>query len=263
MSRTHTAMIAWSLALWCVLAPVRASAQRDSSDTSTRETAAYQLVRCRPARTAACLATRVELAPTSRVVPPANGSLVWRAMLGGVEMVGPEQRAASGATGGSLTPLFGAPVLPSTSLARTMLRGTLSLVSVDSGATSRIVASVPVLWRPPLIAMPLFVDVADSTSLPVAVREALASGEDPLGIRSIVALLLLTCGTLMVVFVPRFAWADVRETEEDLARQVAAARALLSTRELEELRGKAPREAKPRAPEDVTTESTTLPRPRK
>lgn len=238
------------------IAPVAAGAQ--STD------AAWRLVRCHPMRAAACLATRVVLTPSSRVARAATGLLTWRAALAGVGMVGPEQRDVNGATQSALTPVFGAPVLPSTSLARTTVRGELSLVtSTDSLAAPHTVMQLPVSWRPPLIALPLFAGVADSASLPDAVRDALAAGEDPPGIRGVVALLLVGCAGLLVLFVPRFAWQDYRETEEDLARQVAAARALLSTQELEELRGKAPREAKPRAPDESTTESTTLPRPRR
>jgi hypothetical protein len=114
---------------------------------------------------------------------------------------------------------------------------------------------VPAKWRPPLLALPAFVGVADSASLPAPVRDALATGADPAGIRALIAVLLLVSSVLMIMYVPRFAWTNHHESEEDLARQLAASRALLSTQELETLRGKAPREATPRDPEEPTKEA--------
>ncbi len=179
-----------------------------------------------------------------------------------IGMVGPEYLTPSGASPGGIVPVevapvFAAPVLPTSSLGRTTLRGSLTLMSRD-----RVAARALATWRPPLLTLPAFTGTATANALPAAVREAMAVGIEPAGIRLPLVLLMALTGLLLATFVPRFAWVDHRQNEEDLARQLAAARALLSTQELEQLRGKAPKEARPRKPEEPTQETAILPRSR-
>lgn len=148
------------------------------------------------------------------------------------------------------TAVFGVPMLPLSSLARAPLQRTLA---VQRGSAT--VARVNVSWHPPLFGAPLAYGVADSLTMPPALREALATGVDPAGVRSTIALLLAFVSLLLFVGVPRVVWFEQRETEEDLARQLAAARAVLSTQELEQWRGKAPQPGNPRHPEEPTRES--------
>ena len=245
--RARVTVVIGMLAMSALLqsaAPIPARAQ---AATTQAAAAHFRLVRCGPQREAACLAARVALSSRSAVGARFNGQL------GGVSMVGPEL-SLPGARAADFTPVFGAPVLPTSSLGRTSLHGALMVAT-----RSAPVAVLPATWRPPLLALPAFAGVADSASLPTAVRDALALGAEPPGIRSLLMLLVALSGVLLVAFVPRFAWVDHRQTEEDLAHQLAAARALLSTQELEQLRGSAPREARPRKPEDATKETVMPP----
>jgi hypothetical protein len=259
MTRTWQSAARFARAIVCGLACSVGAARVQGQAPATA--ARFRLVRCGPHRDAACVATRLTLSPAASVGAPANArtnahaNAQWSAQLAGVAMVGPEQRVVSGAQQPDITPVFGAPVLPTSSLARVALSGAITLTTND-----RVVVRVPVTWRPPLLALPAFVGVADTAALPDPVREALAAGAEPPGIRGLVALLLAIMAALLMVFVPRFAWPEHRESEEDLARQLAASRALLSTQELEQLRGKAPSEAKPRKPEEPTKETALLPR---
>jgi len=148
------------------------------------------------------------------------------------------------------TAVFSVPTLPLSSLARVPLQRVLA---VQRGSAT--VARVTVAWHPPLFGAPLAYGVADSLTMSAALREALATGIDPAGVRSVVALLLAFVSLLLFVGVPRVLWFEQRETEEDLARQLAAARAVLSTQELEQWRGKAPQPGNPRHPEEPTRES--------
>jgi hypothetical protein len=180
----------------------------------------------------------------------------WSGQLAGVRLVGPE-RVASGASRAqspmSVSPVFGAPVLQGSSLGRTTLQGTLTIVQ-----QTRVRARINTLWRPPVLALPAFSGVADSASLPDAVRDAVVSGAELPSARVPIALLLLLLAVLLVTFVPRFLWATHRETEEDLARQVAASRALLTAQELEQLRGTPPREGPARLPDEETRLTSRL-----
>lgn len=220
--------------------------------------ARFRLVRCTPNRDAACLASRLVLPPDGMIGGASGTSMPhWSAQLAGVGMIGADQTRISGATQPDITPVFGVPVLKAMSLGRTSLLGTISL-SAASGQTLRLRAA----WRPPLLSLPAFTGTADSASLPAPIRDALAVGGDSPRIRPLLLLVLSATGLLLLLYVPHFLWEEHRDSEEDLAQQVAAARALLSTQELEQLRGVAPREAKPRTPEEPTHESATLPRTR-
>lgn len=245
------------LAICAVLLSTGASQAQSLVGTDVTSPARFLLMRCGPQRDASCLASRIALSPDAAF--GGDGALApqWRARLGGVVMSGASQARVAGATQPDVTPLFGAPVLSATSLGRAVLLGTIEL-QTPAGPIIHLRAS----WRPPLLSLPAFSGTADSTSLPPAVREALSIGDEPSSVRPALLLVLALTALLMVVFVPRFLWTGDRESDEDLAQQVAAARALLSTQELEELRGTAPREGKPRKPEEPTHESVTLPRPR-
>lgn len=216
--------------------------------------ARFRLVRCGPRLAAACLVTRLALPPGATLGAAAGaGRPIWSATLGGVSMIGPEQPTVSGASQPDISPAFGAPVLPTSTLGRSSLRGTITLgSSAGPEAAAVSIVRVPATWRPPLLALPAFTGVADSSALPAPVREAIAAGAEPPGVRPLMLLVLVATGGLLVLFVPRFLWTVHRESEEDMARQVAAARALLSTQEFEQLRGRAPRESKPRTAEEAT-----------
>ncbi len=151
---------------------------------------------------------------------------------------------------GVQTAVFGVPTLPLSSLARAPLQ---RILAVQRGSAT--VARLNVSWQPPLFGAPLAFGVADSLTMSVALREALATGVDPAGVRSVIALLLAIVSLLLFVGVPRVLWFEQRETEDDLARQLAAARAVLSTQELEQWRGKPPQDGSPRHPEEPTRES--------
>ncbi len=148
------------------------------------------------------------------------------------------------------TAVFGVPTLPLSSLARAPLLRTLA---VQRGSAT--IARVNVSWHPPFFGAPIAYGVADSLTMSEALREALATGVDPAGVRSVIALLLAFVSLMLIVGIPRVLWFEQRETEEDLARQLAAARAVLSTQELEQWRGKAPQQGSPRHPEEPTRES--------
>lgn len=168
---------------------------------------------------------------------------------------GPQSRAAcvsvNFVVGDAIhTAVFGVPTLPLSSLARAPLQ---RMLAVQQGSAT--VARVNVSWHPPLFGAPIAYGVADSLTMSAALREALATGVDPAGVRSVIALLLAFVSLLLFVGVPRLLWFEQRETEEDLARQLAAARAVLSTQELEQWRGKAPQPGNPRHPEEPTRES--------
>ena len=223
-----------------------------SAVVAPQTVAQFRLVRCGPQLAAACIATKLLLSPSTTVGSVAGAvPMRWRAQLADVEMIGPTQSLVSGATQPDIMPVFGAPVLPASSLARAALSG---IVTLDAGNVA--VVRLRAVWRPPLLSLPAFVGVADSASLPAAVREALSAGVEPPGVRSLLALVLTLAGALLVAIAPRVLWPDDRESDEDMARQVAAARALLSTLELEQMRGKAPREGKARKSEEPTRDSS-------
>ena len=223
----------------------------------TTRAAIFRLVRCGPQRSAACLSSRLVLAPGVDIGGGKDSvTLQWSARLAGVRMIGPTQSAVSGATQPDITPVFGAPIVTGTALGRVALRGAVMLNAGDFTTVS-----VPATWRPPRLALPVFEGIADSASLSAPMRDALAAGGEPASVRPMMALVLALMGGLLIAFVPRFLWPVSRDSDEDLARQVVAARALLSTQELEELRGKAPREGKPRLPDEPTHESAIQPRP--
>ena len=243
---------------WCVA--VAASSTLAAWTPLTGQSAAieppisaqFRLVRCGPQLAAACLSTRLLLSPNTIVGSgPEAAPMRWSAQLAGVDMIGPTQSLVSGATQPDITPVFGAPVFPASSLARAALSGIVTL-DAPSGAVVRVRA----VWRPPLLSLPAFFGIADSASLPEAVREALSAGVEPPGVRSLLAVVLMLAAVLLVAIVPRFLWPDYRESDEDMARQVAAARALLSTQELEQMRANAPREGKARKPEEQTRVSS-------
>jgi hypothetical protein len=241
--------------LWCAITlPVDA---QSIPGRDTARGAVFRLVRCGPQRSAACLSTRLAL-PPGAVIGGGTDSLAmqWSGRLAGAPMIGPTQPMVSGATQPDVTPVFGAPIVTGTALGRTALRG---VVMLDVGR--RAVVTVPATWSPPRLALPMFEGVADTLSLPAAMRDALAAGGEAASVRPMMALVLALTGLMLVVFVPRFLWHVQRDSDEDMARQVIAARALLSTQELEELRGKAPREGKPRHPDEPTHESAIQPRP--
>lgn len=242
---TTVARSGWGLLLLHVpIAAVIAQSPPRNSMVPIRAT--LSLVRCVKARDTACL--RVKLSDT---LPVPNGH--WRARLGGAELDGPDVTGEVRTTPASLSPTFAAPVLQATALSRTELRGAVSL---HVGGTE--VARAPLQWRPPRLALAAFDGTADSLALSAPLRDALAVGADAPDIRPLLALVLLLTGIALVIFVPHFLWVDHRESEEDMARQVAAARALLSTQELEQLRGAAPREGKSRKPEEPTRDAFPL-----
>lgn len=216
--------------------------------------ATWRLVRCGPQRTAQCLAARIEM-PALTVPDSVRGRLRWNASLADARMAGADDSAAVGGSESSRHLVFGAPFIPATPLHRTSLYGFISLEAVTGP-----VLRVPARWRPPMLAAPLFEATADSAALPSALREALALGTDPPAIRPLLSLMLLLTCVMLVSFVPRFLWSSDHDSDEDMAREVAQARALLSTKELEQLRGRAPREMEPRSPDEATRESVTLPR---
>ena len=221
-------------------------AQSPARDSIVPVGAMLSLVRCAPARDVACLRVRL-----SDVMPTPNGH--WRARLGGVELNGPDVTGDVRTAPATISPTFAAPVLEATALSRTALRGAVSL---HVGATE--VARARLRWRPPRLALAAFAGTADLLTLPAPLRDALAVGADAPDIRPLLALVLLLTGVALVMFVPHFLWVDHRESEEDMARQVAAARALLSTQELAQLRGEAPREGKARKPEEPTRDAFPL-----
>ncbi len=251
----HIALVLVTSPLWA-----RISGQAAQPAGGAAIAAQFRLVRCGPHRDAACLVARLALPPGAAIGQASDTSRpTWYATLAGVPMIGPDQAPVSGASQPDVSPVFGAPVLPTSSLGRTALRGAITLAS-SVGANADTLVRVPAVWRPPKLALPAFTGTADSAALPVAVRDAIAAGAAPPGVRQLVMLVLALVGALLVLFVPRFLWLVHRESEEDMARQVAAARALLSTQEFEELRGRAPRESKPRTAEE-STRPVTQPTP--
>ncbi|MEQ1691725.1 MAG: hypothetical protein ABMA00_10585, partial [Gemmatimonas sp.] len=185
--------------------------------TDVAAPARFVLLRCGPQRDASCLASRIALSPDAAFGGEGALAPQWRAQLAGVLMSGASQPRVAGATQPDVTPLFGVPVLSATSLGRAVLLGTVELLT-STGSIIHLRAS----WRPPLISLPAFAGTADSTSLPPAIREALSIGAEPAGVRPALLMLLALTGLLLVVFVPRFLWTGDRESDEDLAQQVAA-----------------------------------------
>ena len=234
-----------------VFVSVFAGASAFGSAVEAQGAPRLQMMRCGPRYEAACLAIRLVLPPNAFVgTDPTAPALRWSAQLAGVGMIGPDQPRVSGVAQPNVTPVFGVPVLPSSSLGRNALTGTVVLKAAND-TLLRIQAS----WRPPLLSLPAFVGVVDSASLPTALREALAVGAAPSPVRLLLASALALTGILIVAFIPRVLWSETRESVEDMAQEVAAARALLSTQELEQVRGKAPREVKPRTAEEPTRDS--------
>ena len=66
----------------------------------------------------------------------------------------------------------------------------------------------PIAWRPPLIAMPVFQGVADSTALTPAVRDALLAGANGGGNRSLIGLVLALVVVSLWLLVPRIGWVE-------------------------------------------------------
>jgi hypothetical protein len=123
-------------------------------------------------------------------------------------------------------------------LARTALAGIATLRVDDQTAIAR-----PISWRPPLMALPTFRGVADSTALPSAVRDALLTGSNAGGNRPVIALLIALLLASVWVLVPRLGWAE--------PASVAVAREPSATTTI----GAAPPPGEaiaPRKPEDIT-----------
>lgn len=102
-----------------------------------------------------------------------------------------------------------------------------------------------VAWRPPLIAMPAFRGVADSSLLAPAVREALIIGTVGDSDRPVIALLLATLLAFVWFAVRRLGW-DEMELAPKRERE-ATARTTIA--------GAADDEAPPRSPDDVTRQT--------
>ncbi|MEP6831806.1 MAG: hypothetical protein ABJB74_00370 [Gemmatimonas sp.] len=213
--------------------------------------AQFRLVRCNAHHTEMCLSAALSW-PSSNTV---TETLRWSGELLRSPMVGPEQLALAGAPGATessvIIPVFATPVWAYTSIGRVALSGTIALR--DSAGAALF--SAPASWRPPRVAWPLFTGVADERAVPVALREALAIAAEPPSARTLISLLLLLSGIMLLGFVPRYLWQSGRESDEDIARQLAAARALLTSHELDLLRDNAPLEAAPRDPDESTAKA--------
>jgi len=218
-------------------------------------TAQFRLVRCIANNDAMC----VSAALTWPTDTPGADTFRWSAELLRAPMVGSEQLALSvrrdAREASVVSPVFAAPVLPFTSMGRTALIGTIALRD-GAGAA---VFSAPVSWRPPRVAWPLFSTLADAHAIPTALHEALDIAAEPPSARPLIALLVLVSAILLVGFVPRYLWPASHESDEDVARQLAAARALLTTQELERLRDSAPPEATLRTPDEETAKAIEKP----
>jgi len=131
------------------------------------------------------------------------------------------------------------------------------IVAIDDSSTAHITLT----WRPPLFAQPLAMGTLANDALPSALRDALATGDDPGSARLLIVLLLVLVCVIVVVGVPRLWWAEARASDDDEARELLAARALLSTIELEEWRGRAPKESAPRRRDDSTSRASNSRQP--
>jgi len=213
--------------------------------------AQFRLVRCNAHHDEMCLSAAFTWPAANAVAETFH----WSAELLRSPMVGPEQLAMAvppGAREASvIIPVFATPVWPFTSIGRVALTGTIALRDRAGAA----VFSAPASWRPPRIAWPLFTGVANERAIPAALREALSIAAEPPSARPLICLLLLLSGIMLIGFVPRYLWHSGHESDEDIARQLAAARALLTAHELDRLRDTAPREAPPRAPDESTAKA--------
>lgn len=132
--------------------------------------------------------------------------------------------------------LFGVPAEDVSMLAHGMRTG--MAVNADSTAAAVV---IPLLWRPPVFALPAYQGIADTGMLSPDMRDALLPGDAGEGNTALIALFLAVVLTATWLLVPRLAWA------RPLVAPVAAGRNVSTTR----LAALA-REAEPRRPEDIT-----------
>lgn len=220
------------------------SAHSFAQGSTSAPEARFRLVRCAAKSNEYCLTVTLRLPAGTSL----NGAQSWSAQLLQTVLVGSDQPFATGSSATTLAPVFLLPVLPSTSLARTRLRGKIVLHN-DSGTSA---FSTITTWRPPRIALPGFTGVADHSAMPPAVTEAISLAAEPPSVRPLVALLLSLSAAMLLFFVPRLLWNSDRESEEDVARELAATRALLTASEMDELRSSGTPAAVPRHPEEPT-----------
>ena len=122
-------------------------------------------------------------------------------------------------------------------------RGAVRRVIVQGVGADTVVAVLS--WRPPLIAMPAFRGVADSSRLAPAIRDALTIGTLGGSNRPVISLLL----AILIGFV----WLAVRRLGWDDPEPVKAREREMTTRTT--IAGSPDDEAPPRRPEDVTRQT--------